>query len=88
MSDIQDSYHSSDNKIHQFYYKMIYIERGMLIGSFCSHTLDTTKCKRRTRTQQSTNKEQEDMVRRRKILTLRSDRPKYQLGYHNLKYLA
>jgi len=41
----------SEHKIQQFYYKRIYIERGMLIGSFCSHTLDTAKCnKRRTRT--------------------------------------
>jgi len=28
MSEIQDSSHSSDNKIQQFYYKRIYIEKG------------------------------------------------------------
>jgi hypothetical protein len=83
-SDIQDSSLSSDNKIQQFYYKRIYIERGMLIGSFCSHTLDTAKCNK-----QKKNKNRSKyyyMIRSRNFL--RSDRPKYHLGYHNVKYLA
>jgi len=74
----------SEHKIQQFYYKRIYIERCMLIGSFCSHTLDTAKCNK-----QKKNKNRSKyyyMIRSRNFL--RSDRPKYHLGYHNVKYLA
>ncbi len=41
------------NSQNQFYHKTIYIERAMLIGSFCSHTLDTGKVQ--------TNEEQEQI---------------------------